>query len=65
MSANAVTSAVLAEAVAAAGSRLVGDDRPVNDLFHDSRDVTSGSGFVAIRGATTDGHEHVGSACAS
>jgi UDP-N-acetylmuramoyl-L-alanyl-D-glutamate--2,6-diaminopimelate ligase len=55
----------LAETIAEAGPRLVGEDRPVFDLFHDSRDVTAGSGFVAIRGSMTDGHSHVPAACAA
>lgn len=56
---------VLVESIAAAQPRLVGEDRPVHDLFHDSRDVTPGSGFVAIRGSVADGHSHVATACAA
>lgn len=37
----------------------------IGDLFHDSRDVVPGTGFVAVRGAVTDGHDHVAAACAS
>ncbi len=63
MSARAVTAGVLAEGVAA--SRLLGEDLPVADLFHDSRDVVPGSGFVAVRGSMVDGHDHVDTACSA
>lgn len=63
MSASGVLSSTLAAAIPAAGARLIGEDRIVGDLFHDSRDVVAGAGFIAIRGAVTDGHDHVAAAC--
>ncbi len=65
MSASGVMASVLAETIASSRPRLVGEDRPVHDLFHDSRDVTPGSGFVAVRGSRSDGHSHVPRACAA
>ncbi|MEA2001816.1 MAG: UDP-N-acetylmuramoyl-L-alanyl-D-glutamate--2,6-diaminopimelate ligase [Actinomycetota bacterium] len=44
---------------------LVGDNVAVDDVHIDSRSVTLGSLFVAIRGATADGHDFLGSAAAS
>jgi UDP-N-acetylmuramoyl-L-alanyl-D-glutamate--2,6-diaminopimelate ligase len=65
MSADGVLASVLAEAISSVRPRLVGEDRLVRDLFHDSRDVTPGSGFVAVRGSMSDGHTHVPAACTS
>jgi UDP-N-acetylmuramoyl-L-alanyl-D-glutamate--2,6-diaminopimelate ligase len=65
MPADGVMASALAETIAAARPRLVGEDRLVADLFHDSREVTPGSGFVAIRGSASDGHSHVPTACAA
>lgn len=62
MSARGVTAGILAETVGGE-AKLIGDSLPVSDLFHDSRDVVPGSGFVAIRGSIVDGHDHVASAC--
>ena len=56
MSADGVLATTLASAIAEAKPRLVGSDVSVHDLHHDSRDVTPGTGFVAIRGARVDGH---------
>jgi len=65
MPADGVMASALAETIAEARPRLVGEDRLVSDLFHDSREVTPGSGFVAIRGSVSDGHSHVPTACAA
>lgn len=65
MSGSGVKASVLADTIAPALPRLVGEDRLVSDLFHDSRDVTPGSGFVAIRGSMSDGHSHIAMACAA
>jgi len=65
MSARGVMASELAGAVAVAEPRLVGEDRLVQDLVHDSRDVIAGAGFIAIRGAAVDGHNFVGEACAA
>jgi len=59
MSADGVRASALAAAIPAASPRVIGGDALVRDLHHDSRDVTPGSGFVAIRGARWDGHDHV------
>ena len=37
----------------------IADDPPIRNLCIDSRRVTSGDLFVALRGALTDGHDHV------
>ena len=42
---------------------MVGDAE-VFDLVHDSRDAKPGSAFIAVRGATVDGHDHACRACA-
>lgn len=39
-------------------------DLPVSDLTEDSRQVTPGSVFVAVRGGTADGHDFAGDAVA-
>ena len=65
MPVDTVLASALAETIASARPRLIGDDRPIRDLFHDSRDVTPGSGFVAIRGSVSDGHSHIPAACAA
>jgi len=45
------------------GARLVGDgDTAITDVTHDSRRVSQGSLFVAIRGLTTDGNDFVDAA---
>lgn len=42
------------------GARLTGSsDRAVSDVIHDSRQARPGSLFVAIRGATVDGHRFI------
>jgi len=58
-------SSTLAAVVPYAQPRLLGEDRLIRDLFHDSRDVVAESGFVAVRGSVTDGHMHVAAACAA
>jgi UDP-N-acetylmuramoyl-L-alanyl-D-glutamate--2,6-diaminopimelate ligase len=40
-------------------------DTPVTDVTHDSRDVRPGSVFVAIRGSSHDGHDHIDAAVAA
>ncbi|MFQ5554860.1 MAG: UDP-N-acetylmuramoyl-L-alanyl-D-glutamate--2,6-diaminopimelate ligase [Acidimicrobiia bacterium] len=52
--------ATLSDLAAAVGDlvpRLVGPPVAVADLHHDSRTVEPGHGFVAIPGATADGHD--------
>jgi len=44
---------------------LVGDNVAVDDAYIDSRSVTPGSLFIAIRGATADGHDFVDNAATS
>ncbi len=61
MPASPVTVADLAAAIP--GSQVMGANEVVSDLFHDSRDVTPGSGFIAVRGAKVDGHHHADTAC--
>jgi UDP-N-acetylmuramoyl-L-alanyl-D-glutamate--2,6-diaminopimelate ligase len=46
-------------------ARAIGDDIGLDDVHIDSRDVTVGSLFVAIRGANVDGHDFVASAITS
>lgn len=51
------TLAAIADAV---GGRLVGDGSiTITDATHDSRDAGPGTCFVAVRGATVDGHTFV------
>jgi UDP-N-acetylmuramoyl-L-alanyl-D-glutamate--2,6-diaminopimelate ligase len=58
--------ATLSEVAAAApGVRACIGDAVVTDVTHDSRSVGPGSLFVAIRGATTDGHRFLDQAVAS
>ncbi len=46
--------------------RIAGDGGvPITDVHHDSRAVTPGSLFVAIRGARADGHAYVDAAAAA
>lgn len=47
----------------ATGSRIAGDPTaPVVDITYDSRRVTPGSLFVALRGTATDGHRYLAQA---
>src|SRR3569833_2710622 len=39
--------------------RLIGDDVDVVDIAYDSRKVVSGSLFVALVGAKSDGHDYI------
>ena len=48
----------------AVGGTLVGGDRVATGIACDSRNVTPGSLFVALRGRRTDGHNHVAGAVA-
>ncbi len=51
------------ELAAAADSVLFGDGAtPVTDLVYDSRQVTPGALFAALRGADLDGHDYLASA---
>ena len=44
-------------------SRLSGDDQvEIKDIQSDSRQVTAGSLFVAVRGTAVDGHDYIGNA---
>jgi UDP-N-acetylmuramoyl-tripeptide--D-alanyl-D-alanine ligase len=52
----------LSEVAAAVGGRLVGDDDTIGSVSIDSRDVGTGTLFVALRGERTDGHRYVGEA---
>lgn len=61
MSASPTTLQSLAAAVP--GAHMVGANAEVFDLVHDSRDAKAGSAFIAVRGATVDGHDHAGAAC--
>lgn len=46
--------------------RVLGDGATlVSDVTHDSRDVSDGSLFAAVRGFVTDGHQFVGEALAA
>jgi len=45
--------------------RLVGGDAAITDLDHDSRRVGPGVGFVAVPGATSDGHDFASTAVAA
>ncbi len=53
----------LAALAAATGGRVVGDDDVrVDDVHHDSRLVSTGELFVAIRGFKVDGHDYAAAA---
>lgn len=48
------------------GGQVLGDsDTTVTDVTHDSRQVQPGWLFVALRGTSADGHDHVGEAVGS
>lgn len=50
----------LSELAALVGAEVSAPDDPtVSDVHHDSREVTSGSLYVALRGSRTDGHDYV------
>ena len=52
------------ELAAAAQAALVGDGAVrVTDVVYDSRQVTPGALFAALRGADLDGHDYLMSAC--
>ena len=44
------------------GAQRTGDDIEISGLAYDSRQVTPGSLFVALRGATSDGHDFIAQA---
>ncbi len=44
---------------------VVGEDVEVVDVVHDSREAKPGTAFIAVRGATVDGHDHALAACSS
>ncbi len=44
---------------------VVTHDVEINGLQYDSRKVQNGDMFIAIKGALTDGHEHIGTAVAN
>ena len=44
------------------GAQRTGDDIEITGLAYDSRQVTPGSLFVALRGATSDGHDFIAQA---
>ena len=46
----------------AAGAKGAAVDPPINDVEHDSRQVSPGSLFACIRGEKTDGHIHAAAA---
>lgn len=51
------------ELAAAAGAALLGDGAAVvSDVVYDSRQVTPGALFAALRGADLDGHDYIGAA---
>jgi UDP-N-acetylmuramoyl-tripeptide--D-alanyl-D-alanine ligase len=52
----------LQEAARAVGGRLVGDDRPYSVVSTDSRTLTAGALFVALRGPHFDGADFVAAA---
>ena len=41
------------------GEIIVSDDKIITDVVSDSRKVTTGSLFVAVRGTTVDGHSFI------
>src|SRR3954464_11837781 len=55
----------LSELAAAASGRIAGDpETPVTDLAYRAQEAAPGSLFVALRGATADGHEFAAEALA-
>lgn len=52
----------LQEIAAATGGERRGEDLTVHDVTTDSRSVPERSVFVALRGETHDGHDHIGGA---
>lgn len=55
-----MTSMLLSELAAAMpGSERFGNDVAVTDVVYDSRSVTPGALFVALRGARSDGHDYI------
>ncbi len=52
----------LASFAAAAGARLVGEDRAFGVVSTDSRTIPSGALFVALRGERFDGHDYAAAA---
>lgn len=52
----------LHDIAAAADGSLHGEDRTVHEVTTDSRDVPERSVFVALRGETHDGHDHIADA---
>lgn len=61
MRTEAVTLSAVGESI---GVKYDGPDRPVSDVHHDSRLVSPGALFVAIKGERSDGHDHVADAVA-
>lgn len=55
----------LAEFAKACGGRLQGADAPFTDVVSDSRGLTPGQLFVALRGPNFDGHEFLAAALAA
>lgn len=55
----------LREVADATGGSLRGEDVAIDEITTDSRSVPDGSLFVALRGDTHDGHDHVGEALAA
>ncbi len=61
-----MTGSSVLELASRVGAELVGDGTVVvDDVTHDSRQVKTGTLFVAIRGATSDGHRFVDNAVGS
>ncbi|MBA3806753.1 MAG: hypothetical protein H0X14_13710, partial [Acidobacteria bacterium] len=57
---NLKRSITLIDMARATGAELTGDQKSeVSDVTHDSRQAREGTLFVAIRGATLDGHRFV------
>lgn len=53
----------IADAAAAVGGRLIGDgSAEITNAVIDSRTVSEGSMFVAVKGERTDGHEYISAA---
>lgn len=50
---------MLSEIAAVVGGVLAGDDRPVDAVAIDSREVAPGDLFVALRGDRVDGHDYL------